>query len=185
MGEKSATKLVESIAKSRRTTLARFLFALGIRDVGEATAATLARHFGRLEAVLDATVEQLQQAPDVGPVVAARIAAFAADAGNRRVIAQLRERGVHWDDVVVPEAALLPLAGQTFVLTGTLPDLSRDEAKARLEALGARVSGSVSSKTHCVVAGADAGSKLEKARELSVPVLDAEGLAALLARHGA
>jgi DNA ligase (NAD+) len=183
MGEKSAAKLVDAIDRSRRTTLPRFLFSLGIRDVGEATAATLARFFGNLDRILDATPGQLQQAPDVGPVVAARIAAFAADGGNRRVIAQLRERGVTWQDIEASDTALLPLAGQTWVLTGTLPDLTRDDAKARLEQLGAKVSGSVSKKTHCVVAGDEAGSKLDKARELGIPVLDAAGFAALLAQH--
>lgn len=180
MGEKSAQNLVDAIAASRATTLPRFLHALGIPEVGEATAATLARHFGDLDALRAADVVMLQQAPDVGPVVASHIHAFFADPGNQKVIDELLSQGINWPAIERADAAALPLAGRIVVLTGTLPDMSRDEAKGLLEALGAKVSGSVSKKTHYVVAGEDAGSKLAKARELGVPVLDASGLATLL-----
>jgi DNA ligase (NAD+) len=180
MGEKSARNLHDAIAGSRVTTLPRFLFALGIRDVGEATAAALARQFGDLEALRAADVEALQATPDVGPVVAARTAAFFADKGNNRVVDALLRHGITWPAMPAPAAQGQPLAGKTVVLTGTLEDLTRDEAKERLEALGAKVSSSVSQKTSYVIAGADAGSKLAKARELGVTVLDAAGLARLL-----
>lgn len=172
MAEKSAHNLVEALQKSKHTTLARFLFALGIRHVGEQTAKDLARHFGSLEPIMQATPEQLLQVPDVGPVVAQSIADFFAEAHNREVVQQLRALGVQWPEGARVSAHALPLAGQTFVLTGALASMSRDEAKSRLEALGAKVAGSVSKKTHCVVAGAEAGSKLDKARELAVPVWD-------------
>jgi DNA ligase (NAD+) len=181
MGEKSAGNLHAAIAGSRSTTLPRFLYALGIRDVGEATAAALARQFGSLGALRAAGVEALQATPDVGPVVAEHVAAFFADKGNNKVVDALVKAGVHWPDVPVAAAASLPLSGKTVVLTGTLEGVTRDEAKAQLEALGARVSSSVSQKTHYVIAGADAGSKLAKARELEVTVLDGSGLAQLLA----
>ncbi len=180
MAEKSAQNLLAALEKSKRTTLARFLFALGIRHVGEATAKELARHFGRLDAIMDATPEQLMQVPDVGPVVAEALHAFFAEPHNREVVEQLRACGVHWDEGEARDPAALPLAGRTVVLTGTLPGLSRDRAQALLEAAGARVTGSVSKKTDYVVAGAEAGSKLERARSLGVPVLDEEGLRALL-----
>ena len=180
MGEKSASNLVAAIDGSRETTLPRFLFALGIPEVGEATAAGLARYFGSLDAVLEADAAQLEETPDVGPVIAAHIAEFFADAGNRRIVAQLRERGVHWPEGPPVRAESLPLSGQIFVLTGTMPTLGRDEAKSLLEARGARVSGSVSRKTHYVVAGEDAGSKLAKARELGIPVIDEPQLRELL-----
>ncbi|MGC4027773.1 MAG: NAD-dependent DNA ligase LigA [Steroidobacteraceae bacterium] len=179
MGEKSAQNLVAAIAASRNTTLPRFLHALGIREVGEATAATLARHFGSLDALRDADIEALQQAPDVGPVVAERVHAFFADAGNRKVVADLVAQGIHWPAIAAARDAL-PLAGKTVVLTGTLPGMPREQVKEQLEALGAKVAGSVSKKTHYVVAGEDAGSKLAKAQELAIPVLDTHGLAALL-----
>jgi DNA ligase (NAD+) len=173
MGEKSASNLVANIDRSRSTTLARFLYALGIRDVGEATAATLARHFGTLEAIAQADVETLQSAPDVGPVVAEQIHAFFAEEHNREVIAQLRARGVHWPDAPARRTqGPAPLQGKTFVLTGTLSSMTREEAKERIEALGGRVSGSVSGKTDYVVYGAEPGSKLEKAEKLSVKTLD-------------
>ena len=180
MGEKSASNLVAAIGGSRETTLPRFLFALGIPEVGEATAAGLARYFGSLDAVLEADAAQLEETPDVGPVIAAHIAEFFADAGNRRIVAQLRERGVHWPEGPPVRAESLPLSGQIFVLTGTMPTLGRDEAKSLLEARGAKVSGSVSRKTHYVVAGEDAGSKLAKARELGIPVIDEPQLRELL-----
>jgi DNA ligase (NAD+) len=180
MGEKSAQNLLVGLEQSKVTTLPRFLFALGIRHVGEATARDLARHFGTLDAVMQANVDQLLQVPDVGPVVAESLHTFFAQTHNREVVEQLRACGVHWPEGEPVAAASLPLAGKTVVLTGTLPTLSRDDAKARLEAAGAKVAGSVSKKTHYVIAGAEAGSKLDKARELGVPVLDEDGLRALL-----
>lgn len=182
MGEKSAQNLLAALEKSKSTTLPRFLYGLGIRHVGETTARDLARHFGSLDAIQDASVEQLLQVPDVGPVVAESIHAFFQEPHNREVIAQLRACGVHWEEgPPAAAAAPKPLTGKTVVLTGTLPTLSRDEAKELLEAAGAKVAGSVSKKTDYVVAGAEAGSKLDKARELGVAVLDEDGLRALLA----
>jgi len=180
MAEKSAANLLEGIEKSKKTTLARFVFALGIRNVGEATAKDLARHFGKLDAMIEADETQLQEAPDVGPVVAQSIAHFFREPHNRDVIGQMREVGVAWPETDVIRAAPLPLAAKIFVLTGTLPHLSRDEAKERIEAKGGKVAGSVSKKTDYVVAGAEPGSKLEKARELGVTVLDERGLLKLL-----
>ncbi len=180
MAEKSAANLLEGIEKSKKTTLARFVFALGIRNVGEATAKDLARHFGKLDAMIEADETQLQEAPDVGPVVAQSIAHFFREPHNRDVIGQMREVGVAWPETDVIRAAPLPLAAKIFVLTGTLPNLSRDEAKERIEAKGGKVAGSVSKKTDYVVAGAEPGSKLEKARELGVTVLDERGLLKLL-----
>jgi DNA ligase (NAD+) len=181
MGEKSAQNLLAGLQQSRQTTLPRFLYALGIRHVGEATARDLARHFGGLDAILDAGVEQLLEVPDVGPIVAESIHTFFAQPHNREVVEQLRACGVRWDEGAPAARAPKPLAGKTVVLTGTLPTLSRDEAKDLLEAAGAKVAGSVSKKTSYVVAGAEAGSKLDKAQELGVPVLDEDGLRALLA----
>jgi DNA ligase (NAD+) len=182
MGDKSAANLVAALEASKRTTLARFLFSLGIRHVGEATAKDLARHFGSLDRVMDASVEALLCVPDVGPVVAQSIRTFFDQPHNREVVLQLRAAGLHWDehDGTAAHTAPLPLAGKTFVLTGTLPTLSRDEAKALLEAAGAKVAGSVSRKTDFVVAGAEAGSKLDKARELGIAILDERGLRDLL-----
>ena len=181
MAEKSAQNVLAALEKSKRTTLPRFLFALGIRQVGEATAKDLARHFGSLDAIMDASVEQLLQVNDVGPVVAEAIHTFFAQPHNREVVEQLRACGVTWEEGAPAERATLPLAGKTVVLTGTLPTLSRDAAKDMLEAAGAKVAGSVSTKTHYVVAGEEAGSKLAKAQELGVPVLDEAGMLALLA----
>jgi DNA ligase (NAD+) len=180
MGEKSAINLLEAIEHSKRTTLARFIYALGIRNVGEATAKDLAQHFGSLDNLLAADAEDLQQVRDVGPVVAQSIVDFLAEEHNREVIAQLRASGVHWQEHEQRRMAELPFSGKTFVLTGTLPSMTRDEAKERLEALGAKVSGSVSKKTDYVVAGAEAGSKLDKARELGVAVLDEQQFLTLL-----
>ena len=149
--------------------------------MGEATAKDLARHFGALDAIMEASVDQLLQVNDVGPVVAQSIHTFFAQPHNREVVAQLRACGVAWEEVAPVEGATLPLAGKTVVLTGTLPTLSRDAAKDLLEAAGAKVAGSVSKKTHYVVAGEEAGSKLAKAQELGVPVLDEAGMLALLA----
>ena len=181
MGDKSAANLVAAIAASRETTLPRLLYGLGIHDVGEATAAALARQFGTLDALAKATVEQIEQTPDVGPVIARHVAAFFADPLNLQILQRLREAGVRWPEGEPSAGRMLPLTGQTFVLTGTLPTLSRDDAKALLEAAGAKVAGSVSKRTHCVVAGAEAGSKLDKARELGVRVMDEQGLRDLLA----
>jgi DNA ligase (NAD+) len=181
MAEKSAQNVLAALEKSKQTTLPRFLFALGIRHVGEATAKDLARHFGTLDAVMDASAEQLLQVNDVGPVVAQAIHTFFEQAHNREVVEQLRACGVTWPEGAPAERAPQVLAGKTVVLTGTLPTLSRDAAKDLLEAAGAKVAGSVSKKTHYVVAGEEAGSKLAKAQELGVPVLDEAGMLALLA----
>ena len=183
MGGKSAQNIVAGLDKSRRTTLARFLYALGIRQVGEATAKDLARHFGALARIVEATVEQLLEVNDVGPVVAASIHAFFAQPHNREVVDQLRVAGIAWDehDGAAASGGVKPLAGKTLVLTGSLSTLTRDEAKDRIEAAGGKVSGSVSKKTDYVVAGDEAGSKLDKARELGLTVLDEAGLLALLA----
>ena len=180
MAEKSAQNVLAALEKSKQTTLPRFLFGLGLRHVGEATAKDLARHFGTLDAIMDASVEQLLQVPDVGPVVAQSLHTFFQQPHNREVVEQLRAVGITWKEGEPAPAALLPLAGKTFVLTGTLPTLSRDEAKEMLEAKGAKVSGSVSKKTHYVVAGEEAGSKLDKARELGVAVIDEREMRALL-----
>ena len=183
MAEKSAANVLAGIEKSKNTTLQKFLFGLGIRHVGEATAKELARHFGTLDAIMDATLDQLLQVSDVGPTVAQSIRTFFDQAHNREVVEQLKACGVHWKEGVASAGASLPLTGQTFVLTGTLQTMGRDEAQAKLEMLGAKVSGSVSKKTHAVVAGAEAGSKLEKAQSLGVTVLDESAFQALLASH--
>lgn len=180
MGEKSAQNLVAAIDKSRQTTLARFIFALGIRNVGEATARDLARHFGSIEALLAADCEALQQVNDVGPVVAASIAAFLAETHNREIVERLRAVGVSWPDAEPIAGGPRLFSGKTLVLTGILPTLKRDDAKAMIEAAGGKVAGSVSKKTDYVVAGEDAGSKLEKALELGVPVIDEAELLKLL-----
>ena len=180
MAEKSAQNVLDALEKSKSTTLNRFLFGLGIRHVGEATAKDLARHFGTLDAIMAASVEQLLEVRDVGPVVAESIHTFFAQPHNREVVQQLRECGVHWEEGAPAEKAPQILAGKTVVLTGTLPTMGRDEAKELLEAAGAKVSGAVSKKTSYVVAGAEAGSKLTKAQELGVPVLDEAGMLALL-----
>ena len=180
MAEKSAQNVLAALEKSKSTTLQRFLFGLGIRNVGESTARDLAKHFGKLDAIMDASVEELLQVKDVGPVVADSIHTFFAQPHNREVVEQLRACGVHWEEGEPAEKAPQILAGLTVVLTGTLPTLGRDAAKDMLEAAGAKVSGSVSKKTSYVVAGAEAGSKLAKAEELGVPVLDEAGMLALL-----
>jgi len=182
MGEKSAANLVAAIDRSRRTTLPRLLYALGIREVGEATALALARHFGTLERVMQADEAAIRQVPDVGPVVAAHVAAFFASEEHRRVISALREQGVTWPEMAVAPRAAQTLAGSTFVITGTLAAMSREQAAEALNARGARVSGSVSKKTSFLVAGSEAGSKLAKARELGVPVLDEPQFLELLER---
>jgi len=181
LGEKSAANLVAAIQGSRGATLARFLFALGIPEVGEATAAALAREFGTLDALRKASVERLQETPDIGPIVAEHIHGFFAAPANAKVLDAL-QKAVGPKEGVAARGAL-PLVGRTYVLTGTLPSLTRDEAKERLENLGAKVAGSVSKKTFAVIAGAEAGSKLDKARELGIDVLDEEQLLALLREH--
>ncbi len=182
MAEKSAANVVDAIAKSKDTTLGRFVYALGIRNVGEVTAKDLARHFGGIDALMEASVEQLQEAPDVGPVVAESIASFMGERHNREVIEQLRAAGVHWKEGPPQSAtrASGPFAGKIVVLTGTLSAMSRDEAKERIENAGGKVTGSVSKKTDYVVAGEEAGSKLDKARELGVKVLDEKQFLKLL-----
>ena len=180
MGGKSAQNIVEAIARSKRTTLARLIYSLGIRNVGEATAKDLARHFGDLEALMSADAEALQRVPDVGPVVAESIAGFFAEAHNREVIAGLTEAGVRGEAEARTEDSVAVLRGQTFVLTGSLPSLSREAAGALIEAAGGKVSGSVSKKTDYVVAGEDAGSKLDKARALGITVIGEDGLRKLL-----
>ena len=181
MAEKSAANIVQALEKSKSTTLARFLYALGIRHVGETTAKDLARHFGVIDQLMEASVTQLLQVADVGPVVAQSIHTFFAQPHNREVIKQLRAAGIGWlEHDGSADRSAKPLAGQTFVLTGTLPSLAREDAKALIEAAGGKVAGSVSKKTHFVVAGEDAGSKLEKARELGVAVIDEAALLNLL-----
>ena len=181
MAEKSASNLLDGLEKSKSTTLARFIFGLGIRHVGETTAKELARHFGTLDALIGADDAALTQVSDVGPVVAQSLRHFFGEPHNREVVAQLRIAGVHWPEHKgTPLRSTTHLSGKIFVLTGTLPNLTREKAAALLEAVGAKVAGSVSRKTDYVVAGADAGNKLDKARELGVPVLDEAGMLALL-----
>ena len=180
MAEKSALNILKALEASKETSLPRFIYGLGIRHVGEATAKEFARHFGTLDALMNASLEELLQVADVGPIVAQSVLTFFAQAHHQEIVAQLRACGVRWPEGPPAERAYLPLAGKTIVLTGTLPNLGRDEAKAMLEAAGAKVAGSVSQKTSYVVAGSEAGSKLEKALALGVPVLDELGLLALL-----
>lgn len=184
MADKSAQNLVDALKKASNTTLERFLFALGIREVGESTARTLAKHFGKLAAIKEASEEQLLAVADVGPIVAHHIHTFFRQPHNIEVIDKLQRAGVHWPDLEVVEMGEQPLAGQIFVLTGTLSQMNRDEAKEKLMALGAKVSGSVSKKTSVVVAGEAAGSKLTRAEELGVAVWDEARLIELLCQHG-
>ena len=173
MGERSATKLLAAIEMAKATTLERFLYALGIPEVGEATSKALARHFVRLDALVDASEDQLTEVADVGPVMAQHISAFLAQSHNRNVIQDLRQLGVHWDEVArPPDHAELPLAGKTFVLTGTLASMTREEATGRIEALGGKVTSGVTAKTSYLVAGEKPGSKLAKAEKLGVEVVD-------------
>jgi DNA ligase (NAD+) len=180
MAEKSALNILAALEASKSTTLPRFIYGLGIRHVGEATAKEFARHFGTLDAFMNAPLDQLLEVSDVGPIVAQSVLAFFAQSHHQEIVAQLRACGVRWEEGAPAERVPQPLSGQTIVLTGTLPTLSRDEAKAMLEEAGAKVAGSVSQKTSYVVAGAEAGSKLEKALALGVPVLDEAGLLSLL-----
>ncbi|MGQ9685552.1 MAG: NAD-dependent DNA ligase LigA [Thiobacillaceae bacterium] len=180
MAEKSASNLIKAIERSKQTTLTRFIYALGIPNVGEATARDLARHFGSLDALLAADVEALKRVPDVGPVVAQAIVDFLSETHNRQVIAALRAAGVNWPEAAEAQPVQGRLAGKTFVLTGTLPNLTRDRATQLIEAAGGKVSGSVSKRTDYVVAGSDPGSKLDKAQALGVTILDEAGLMRLL-----
>lgn len=184
MGEKSAQNLVDALQASKSTTLPRFIYALGIREVGEATAQSLANHFGGLDALRDATPEILEVVPDVGPIVAEKIATYFNNPDNAKAVDELVEAGVAWP-AIEAVADSLPLAGQTWVLTGTLERMSRNEAKEKLVGLGAKVAGSVSGKTAQVVAGPGAGSKLAKAEQLAVPVMDESEFMDLLRTHDA
>ncbi len=183
MGEKSAQRLLDALESSKDVTLGRLLFALGIREVGTVTAENLARHFGTLEPLASASLDTLESVADVGPVVAGHIRAFFDEPHNLAVIDQLEECGVRYQPVETVDREQLPLAGQVFVLTGTLEGMTRPEAKARLEALGAKVSSSVSKKTNALIAGEAAGSKLDKAKELGVDILDEAGLLNLLKQY--
>jgi DNA ligase (NAD+) len=183
MGEKSALKLLESISASKQTTLPRFIYALGIRDVGEATALNLAQHFLSLPALRSASLEQLLAVPDVGSVVAGRLLQFFADTHQQQVIDGLLAAGLAWPELAARVVSAQPLAGQTIVLTGTLQSMGRDDAKDKLQQLGAKVSGSVSAKTHAVIAGDNAGSKLAKAEELGVAVWSEQQMLDLFAQH--
>ncbi|WP_111641759.1 NAD-dependent DNA ligase LigA [Marinimicrobium alkaliphilum] len=184
MGEKSAENLLVALDSSKTTTLAKFIYALGIREVGEATARNLASHFGTLEALAQAEEDTLQAVRDVGPVVAHFVAEFFRQAHNREAVAALQAAGVNWPEQTPVKAEALPLNDQTWVLTGTLEQLTRDQAKEALQALGAKVAGSVSAKTTCLVAGPGAGSKLAKAESLGIDIRDEAQLLSLLREHG-
>ena len=183
MGEKSAGNLIDAIDRSRNPVLWKFLYALGIREVGEATAKALASHFGTLESISEADEDTLQSVPDVGPIVAGHIRSFFDQTHNQETIQALKDAGVQWQTEVIT-ASEKPLKGETWVLTGSLSGMTRDDAKAKLESLGAKVAGSVSGKTSCVVAGEAAGSKLTKAENLGVPVMDESAFVEFLATHG-
>ena len=180
MADRSANNLVAALEKSKHTTLPRFVFGLGIRHVGEATAKALARHFGQLDRIMEASEAQLLEVADVGPIVAQSIRTFFDQPHNREVVEQLRACGVTWEESEPVAAPVKPLSGKTFVITGTLPGLSRDEARDMIEVAGGKVAGSVSKKTDYVVAGAEAGSKLAKAEALGLVILDEAALRALL-----
>lgn len=184
MAEKSATNLINAIKASRQTSLPRFIYALGIREVGEATALSLANRFLSIEALMAAKIEVLVEVPDVGPIVAERVRTFFDDTENRRVVQALLEAGVRWPEIEPPEADAPSLEGQTWVLTGSLEQMTRNEAKALLVGLGAKVAGSVSARTTQVVAGPGAGSKLAKASELDIPVMDEAEFLAFLGDNG-
>ena len=179
MGEKSAKNLILAINKSKQTTLPRFLFALGVREVGEATATALVNHFGDIDFIIKASVEDLERVDDVGPVVARRIVSFFSNTNNLSLIRKLRKSGISWQLKPVG-LSVRPLVGQSFVLTGTLEKLGRSEAKARLIELGAKVSGSVSKNTDYVVLGSGAGSKLSKAKDLGIKIIDEREFVSLL-----
>jgi DNA ligase (NAD+) len=182
MGDKSAAKLAVSIEKSKNTTLARFLFALGIRDVGEATAEALARHFRTLDALRESTVEAIEEVPDIGPITAAHVHAFLAEGRNARVVDALIKAGVRWPEAHAVKTRRKDFDGKTFVLTGKLSSLSRDEAGDLVRELGGKIAGSVSKKTDFVVVGEDAGSKLKKAVELGLEVLDEDQFLKMVGR---
>ena len=183
MGQKSAKNLINALAQAKQTTLAKFVYGLGIREVGEATAANLAQHFLTLDAIKNADSDTLQQVDDVGVIVAKNIVSFFKESHNMTIVEQLADI-MTWPEIVAKEAGSSPLEEQTFVLTGTLSQMGRSEAKAALQSLGAKVSGSVSKKTHYLVAGEKAGSKLTKAQDLGVEVLTEEDMLALLKQHG-
>jgi len=180
MGAKKAENLINALANAKRTTLAKFILALGIREVGEATAKNLAEHFLTLDAIKQADIESLLLVNDVGEVVARHIENFFHQSHNIEVIDALLQAGINWPEITPKEQKSLPLAGKTYVLTGTLTQMKRNEAKASLQSLGAKVSGSVSAKTDYVVAGESAGSKLSKAEQLNIPVIDESQLVKLL-----
>ncbi len=182
--EKSADKVLLALQESKQTTLPRFIFALGIREVGEATALSLARHFGSWDALVAASEDRLLEVADVGPVVADHLRQFFSSASSMEVVRLLLEGGVRWPDVERLPGQQLPLAGQTWVVTGKLEALGREDAKSYLQELGAKVAGSVSPRTTCLVAGPGAGSKLATATQLGVAVIDEPALLALLAMHG-
>ncbi len=183
MGQKSADNIIEAVNKSKNTTLARFLFALGIPDVGESTARTLAQHFGSLKACEEATIEQLMDVDDVGPSTAEKISHFFAEPENLKVIRELQDLGVTWEEGLGTTNEDLIFSGKTFVLTGTLPSLSRDEASEMIRKAGGKVSGSVSKKTSYVLAGEAAGSKLSKAQSLGVTVISQEQFLEMLSKE--
>ena len=185
MGDKSAANLLISLGKSKTTTLAKFLYSLGIREVGEATAANLAKHFCDLDSIIAADVEALQGVNDVGVIVAEHVYNFFRESHNLDVIGALIEAGINWPKIDKIALESLPLAGQTFVLTGTLSQMDRNAAKDKLQTLGAKVAGSVSAKTSVVVAGASAGSKLAKAESLGIKVMNEDDMLALFAELGA
>ncbi|HSR62189.1 MAG TPA: NAD-dependent DNA ligase LigA, partial [Gammaproteobacteria bacterium] len=182
MADKSAGNLVRAIEKSKQTTLPRFLYAIGIREVGEATARALAAHFGTLEAIMSASTKELEEVPDIGPVVAQHIVTFFKQKDNVEVIKRLRKAGVTWEEHKTHGEQ--PLSGQTFVLTGSLDSMTRDEATDVLQSLGAKVTGSVSKNTNYVICGAEPGSKADKAEELNVKILGEKDFLALLEKHG-
>ncbi len=184
MGEKSVENLLSAIEVSKNTTLARFLFALGIREVGQTTGRNLAQSFGALDSIRKASLEDLQAVNDIGPIAAKNVVDFFAHEKNNLMVDTLIAKGVRWDDVIVPAKDALPLLGKTYVLTGTLETMTRVEGKEKLQSLGAKVSGSVSSKTHCLIAGPGAGSKLAKAESLNVEILDEDAFVGLLAEYG-
>jgi len=183
MGPKSAKNLVNALQDAKQTTLAKFLYSLGIREVGEATAQNLANHFLTLEKITQASVDALTEVSDVGEIVAKHVRGFFSEEHNMAVVNALVEQGIHWPELTAPSADAHPLAGLTYVLTGTLSELNRNDAKARLQALGAKVSGSVSAKTDALIAGEKAGSKLTKAQDLGIDVLTEADLIALLSEH--
>jgi DNA ligase (NAD+) len=182
MGDKSAEKLVKSLERSKETTFGRFLFALGIRDVGEATADSLARHFRTLEALRSSSVAEIEEVPDVGPVTSAHVHAFISEARNAKVINELIALGVRWPEIPASRSRSKDLEGQSFVLTGRLSSMSRDDAGDLVRELGGTVAGSVSKKTDFVVVGEDAGSKLMKATELGIKILDEDEFLKLVGR---